>query len=402
MSARFGNPDPRPRVAARLHRRARRLIVGFSPNPPPYAEVPAAMVEPEFVHGARANMDLFLHTWRTGELPTTEQMSGVDELAVARVREGVSLTTILGYYRIGAALVWAELERTATEGELRVLHEAAPMLMQYVAMITEQVAVACIGLVGDPAWEQRDHRRAVAEALLRGIGPGNRRIDAGIPVASAFLVAVFVFDDRTAPGEMALLRQQIERLPGTFLRMDAQGWTALVPLATGDTGDGEPTAQRLRDHLQRRPAESGEQREFALGVESRRHSPVRRPVGRCHHGHDTGRGNPSGTADTGQSRLMLHHGHDRAFGSVTESRGDITLDSGRAPARRGGQPGPMPMLPGDPGCHHQRQRHGITRSRGIQRPGSGRCPLPGGRRRRAGRHRHREHDNRCEATEHRS
>ncbi|WP_373686729.1 hypothetical protein [Nocardia terpenica] len=154
--------------------------------------------------------------------------------------------------------------------------------------------------------------------------------------------------------------------------------------------------------VERHPAESGEQWEFALGVESRRHSPVRRPVGRRHHGHGTGLGNPSGAADTGQPRLVLHHGHDRAFGSVTESRGDITLDSGRAPARRGGQPGPVPMLPGDPGCHHQRQRHGITRSRGIQRPGSGRCPLPGGRRRRAGRHRHREHDNRCEAAEYRS
>ncbi|TLG00337.1 hypothetical protein FEK35_24140 [Nocardia cyriacigeorgica] len=222
------SPESSTAIGA-LRERVMALVVGFSEALPPYGEVPTALVEGDFAHGVRANAELFFDYLETGRLPDANDLADVVELALERIREGVPLQTVLERYRIGASFFWDELSATASPEELAAIRDAGPALMRYVAAVTTQVAVACVEQTGDPLWEQRDRRRAVAAALLAG-NPLDVLAEPAVPkIADAFLVVVFQVDRTVDPVRAGALRSRFDRLPGGYTLLDGSGWTTLVP-----------------------------------------------------------------------------------------------------------------------------------------------------------------------------
>ncbi|NKY87882.1 PucR family transcriptional regulator [Nocardia veterana] len=217
-------------VVGALRERACALVAGFSPEVPAYSQLPSALSEAEFVRGARLNVEMFFDFLSSGELPTAAAMTEVVDLALKRVRQGVPLASVLARYRIAAGYMVAELERSASPAERAVIASVGPGLMEFVAAVTARVAVACVEHVSDPLWEQRDRRRAIADALLQGRDPRDGSPEAVVPVASSYAVAVFDVATTADPARLTRIRTALDRIDGAFLRMDSAGWTVLIPL----------------------------------------------------------------------------------------------------------------------------------------------------------------------------
>ena len=228
-----------------LRERAMAMVVGFSDALPAYEQVPAALVEGDFARGARANVDLFFDFIASGTLPDADDLVEVIELAVARVREGVPLSTVLGMYRNGATVIWDELEKSASADELAAMRDVGPGLMQYVASMTEQVAIACVEPAGDPLWEQRERKRAAAAALLSG-APISASTMA--PIARSFLVSVFEVESTIGPAQAGALRNRLDRIDGAFLHLETTGWTALTPM-NADEAAAVTALQKIVDEF---------------------------------------------------------------------------------------------------------------------------------------------------------
>ena len=216
-----------PGLLDALHERVLHMIGGLPTVVPPYTQLPSALVEAEFARGARLNVELFFDALTSGELPSAERLRPVVDLAVSRVREGVPLAQMLDTYRVAATYLWSEVDNSLAGPDRAVLLDMGPVMMQYVATVTSQVALACVEDVNDPLWEQRERRRAVADALLEGREPAWAQENA--PIAASFLVVAFQVGDRANPLRLTTVRNNLERIPGAFLRLDSTGWMALIP-----------------------------------------------------------------------------------------------------------------------------------------------------------------------------
>ncbi|MEV6276944.1 helix-turn-helix domain-containing protein [Nocardia sp. NPDC051832] len=242
-------PAANPRLFDDLHRRAASMVDGFYSALPPYAQMPQSLVETDFARGTKLNVDLFFDYLRGGAEPSEEDTRELIELAMGRVRDGTPLTDVLDRYRLGAAFLWERLRESAAPGEHEALLDMSLTLLKYVTLVTNRIANAATQRSHDPRWELLERRRGIADALLTGQDPVEWANDPVIPVADAFLVAVFrlcgSLHSPTPPagpaavpvgGPASALRHRVEAIPGVFLRLDAGGWTALIPLQPGDNG----------------------------------------------------------------------------------------------------------------------------------------------------------------------
>ncbi|WP_069162593.1 PucR family transcriptional regulator [Nocardia altamirensis] len=235
----------RTRVFDDLHRRTASMLDGFYAALPPYQRLPQSLVETDFARGTKLNVDLFFEYLRRGEEPSEEDTRELVELAMDRLRDGTPLPEVLERYRFGATFIWERLRASATPAERELLFDASLLLLQYVTLVTSRIATAATQRVHDPRWELLERRRGIADALLTGRDPVEWANDPVIPVADAFLVAVFRLCG-TRGGPASALRHRVEAIPGVFLRLDAGGWTALIPLQPGDDGSATLSALTAR------------------------------------------------------------------------------------------------------------------------------------------------------------
>lgn len=237
---------PAPTPIDDLHRRAAALADGFYASLPPYARLPQSLVEPDFARGAKLNVDLFFEYLRTGVDPSEEDTRELVELALDRVRDGTPVAEVLERYRLGSALLWDRLRGTVAPEDSEVLLTAAPALLKYITLVVTRIATGVAQRAHDPRWELLERRRTIADALLAGQDPVEWANGPVIPIADAFLVAVFRLG-AAGSGPAGALRHRAEAIPGVFLRLDAGGWTALIPLRPGY--DGSHTLAALTARL---------------------------------------------------------------------------------------------------------------------------------------------------------
>ncbi|MFQ6325229.1 PucR family transcriptional regulator [Nocardia sp. CWNU-33] len=228
-----------------FHRRVASMIDGFYTVLPPYQRLPQSLVETDFAHGTKLNVDLFFEYLRSGAEPSEEDTRELVELAMERMRDGTPLPEVLDRYRLGASFLWERLRESAAPAERELLLDVSLVLLKYVTLVTGRIAGAATQRSHDPRWELLERRRGIADALLTGRDPIEWANDPVIPVADAFLVAVFRLCG-TRGGPAAALRHRVEAIPGVFLRLDAGGWTALIPLLPGDDGAATLTALTAR------------------------------------------------------------------------------------------------------------------------------------------------------------
>ncbi|MEU8897500.1 helix-turn-helix domain-containing protein [Nocardia sp. NPDC048505] len=244
-----------------LHRRAASMVDGFYSALPPYNQMPQSLVEAEFARGTKLNVDLFFECLRRDAEPTEDDTRELIELAMGRVRDGTPLPEVLERYRLGATFLWERLRESAGTGEQEALLDVSLALLKYVTLVTTRIATAATQRSHDPRWELLERRRGIADALLTGQDPVEWANDPVIPVAEAFLVAVFRLCG-TNGGPASALRHRVEAIPGVFLRLDAGGWTALIPLQPGDDG-----AQTLAGLTARLPSQqTGQAPPYWVGV----------------------------------------------------------------------------------------------------------------------------------------
>ncbi|WP_433723255.1 PucR family transcriptional regulator [Nocardia sp. CA-129566] len=235
----------RTRAFDDLHRRAAALVDGFYTTVPPYPRLPQSLVETDFARGTKLNVELFFEYLRRGTEPAEEDTRELVELAMDRLRDGTPLAEVLERYRLGAAFIWERLRESATAAELDLMLDAALALLKYITLVTTRIATAATQRSHNPRWELLERRRGIADALLTGRDPVEWANDPVIAVADAFLVAVFRLCG-TRGGHASALRHRVEAIPGVFLRLDAGGWTALIPLQSGDDGTAALTGLTAR------------------------------------------------------------------------------------------------------------------------------------------------------------
>ncbi|WP_225732677.1 CdaR family transcriptional regulator [Nocardia sp. JCM 34519] len=231
----------RTRVFDDLHRRAAAMVEGFYTALPPYQKMPQSLVETDFARGTKLNVDLFFEYLRRGVEPSEEDSRELVELAMDRLRDGTPLAEVLDRYRLGAAFLWERLRSVATPSERELMLDVSVALLKYVTLIITRISTAASQRVHDPRWDLLERRRGIADALLSGQDPVEWVNDPVIPVADSFLVAVFRLAG-TRGGPASALRHRVEAIPGVFLRLDAGGWTALIPLQPGDDGTATEAA----------------------------------------------------------------------------------------------------------------------------------------------------------------
>lgn len=245
-------PPTRDRALEHLYRRAGVLVREFSDSVGPYSSLPQPLVVAGFERGTKLNIELFFEFLRTGTPPGEEATRELVGLALDRVRDGLPLEEVLGRYRSGAEYLYERLRATAGPGEHELLADATMPLLQYITLIVERIATACVRRAHDPRWELLERRRGIADALITGRDPVEWADEPAIAVPEAFLIAVFRLG--AARADTSELRHRIEAIPGVFLRLDSGGWTALLPLHPGD--DGAATTAALAARL---PAYAPEQ-----------------------------------------------------------------------------------------------------------------------------------------------
>ncbi|AVH24207.1 PucR family transcriptional regulator [Nocardia cyriacigeorgica] len=226
---------------AMLHDRAIAVVDRFAAELPLYEGLPQSLIEGDFLHGSRLNVELFFAYLRTGRLPDETDTKEIVDLAVARVRDGAPLAEVLTNYRIGASVLRTQLAESGSAEDVEILREVTEPLIQYLLTVTGRIAVAAADGAHDPGWEQRERSRVVADALLDGTDPGEWLPGSPTPIGTAFHVVVFRVGDGD-PAALTELRNAIDAAAGSFVRMDRRGWTALLPWDTATAGAEVPSA----------------------------------------------------------------------------------------------------------------------------------------------------------------
>ncbi|MBF6438932.1 hypothetical protein [Nocardia cyriacigeorgica] len=207
---------------AMLHDRAIAVVDRFAAELPLYEGLPQSLIEGDFLHGSRLNVELFFAYLRTGRLPDESDTEEIVNLAVARVRDGAPLAEVLNNYRIGASVLRSQLAESGSAEDVEILREVTEPLIQYLLTVTGRIAVAAADGAHDPGWEQRERSRVVADALLAGTDPGEWLPGSPTPIGTAFHVVVFRVGDGD-PAALTELRNAIDAAAGSFVRTVADG-----------------------------------------------------------------------------------------------------------------------------------------------------------------------------------
>lgn len=212
-----------------LAARARALVDDFTTEAAPYDSVPRALLDADFVPAAHLNVTLFFRSWLDGCEPSDIDTRPLVDRAVSLMRDGMPLHDVLENYRVGVYFLWSQLASSASQSEQPLLAEVGLPLTRYLSLVMARIASACVEEARTRPWDELERRRGILDALLAGRDPGAWTSGEATTVAEAFLVAVVRLGE-PSPGTLTELRHRIHDLPGSLLRRDVGGWTALIPV----------------------------------------------------------------------------------------------------------------------------------------------------------------------------
>lgn len=215
------------------------------------------MLDADFVPGAHLNLTLFFRSWLDGCDPSDLDTRPLVDRAVSLMRDGMPLHDVLENYRVGMFYLWSQVARSASDAERRLLTDVGLPITKYLSLVMARIASACVEEARTRPWDELERRRGILDALLAGRDPSAWTSGEATAVAESFLVAVVRLGE-PSPGTLTELRHRIHDLPGSLLRRDVGGWTALIPVepdadsaaATADlaarlgprTADGAPAS----------------------------------------------------------------------------------------------------------------------------------------------------------------
>jgi hypothetical protein len=236
------------RLERRLTRLARSMIERFTAEIPLYGMLPREQLEGEILDVTVDNLRVFLATLRDDRLLADVELARIVDSAARRAEEGVPLDAVLAAYQLGCRLGWDELAAEARPDEAGLLVAAAGRLLGFVQQVTSAVAAAYLDQRQTVAGEERDVRRGLVAALLKGEPTERYAARFGDVVASMWIVLELQIADhpdeadRRVGGAVAA-RRKLARVAGALeawlggpalSRLDPTGGVVLLP--TSDHG----------------------------------------------------------------------------------------------------------------------------------------------------------------------
>ncbi|WP_067564043.1 PucR family transcriptional regulator [Nocardia acidivorans] len=156
-------------LSAHLPEVAREMVTAVVRAVPDYEQLPPELVEQDLIRRSEDNLRLFLRLLGEHREPRAEDLDEMIEVAVRRAREGIPLDAVLAVYHRGALAAWNYLAAAArTPDQREELIAAVPQLLGYLGAVIPGVAASYLRERQDLHWEQREVKRALAQALLQG------------------------------------------------------------------------------------------------------------------------------------------------------------------------------------------------------------------------------------------
>ncbi|MRH87291.1 PucR family transcriptional regulator [Nocardia sp. SYP-A9097] len=156
-------------LTAHLPEVAKEMVTAVVRGVPDYEQLPAELLEQDLTRRSEENLRLFLRLVGERREPRAEDLDEMIEVAVRRAREGIPLDSVLAVYHRGALAAWNYMAAAARTPEQRdELIAAVPRLLGYLGAVIPGVAASYLRERQDLHWEQREVKRALAQALLQG------------------------------------------------------------------------------------------------------------------------------------------------------------------------------------------------------------------------------------------
>ena len=249
-------------VAARVERKidalARRMLAELVKQIPLYRMLPQEQLQGEILDILRYNLQVFLRILREGGgRPSPEDLAEIRASAARRAEERIPLEAVLTAYHVGALVAWQALHEESTAEERDELLELATHVMAYIESVTSGVAAAYLEERQAIYGEEREARRALAEALLSGTYTEALAQRVGQILAPGYVVLFLQIgtsadeEDTGVAGAVAARRKLrraerglVEASEGALSLLGALGGPVLLP-TKGDSGDEE--IDRSRD-----------------------------------------------------------------------------------------------------------------------------------------------------------
>jgi hypothetical protein len=176
------------RVERKLDALARRMVATFVERIPMYGQLPEEQLRGEITDICRYNLAIFFRLLKQGTGPEGVDLAEITASAARRAEERVPLDAVLAAYSVGARIAFEAFQQEATPEETEELFGYVPQVMEYVETATAAVAHAYLEERQSIYGEERDARRALAEALLTGSGTEGVARRVGRDPAPSYLV----------------------------------------------------------------------------------------------------------------------------------------------------------------------------------------------------------------------
>jgi hypothetical protein len=198
---------------------ARRMLTAFIEQIPLYGHLPQEQLEGEILDILRHNLRIFFEFLEQGTNPSDADMAAIRASAARRAEERIPLDAVLTAYHLGAIIGWKALREEAGPDEADEVLDIAERVLLYTQAVTSAVAEAYVEERQAIYGEERDARRALAEALLAGTSVKGMADRAGHEPAPAYAVLALTIgtspDEKDVGVEGAVAaRRKLRRLEG--------------------------------------------------------------------------------------------------------------------------------------------------------------------------------------------
>jgi hypothetical protein len=240
------------RVERRAEQLARRMLAELIRQIPLYSHLPQEQLEGEIFDILRYNLEVFFRILREGGRPEPSDLAEIRASAARRAEERIPLEAVLTAYHVGALVAWDALCEEAGPDDTEELLGLVGHIMGYIQAVTSGVASAYLEERQAIYGEERDARRALAEALLSGAPSEALAQRVGHVVAPSYLVlelaiAMSADEEDEGVGGVVAARRKLRRAERFFgggawddalLMLSPSGGSVLVPVR-GESADVE-------------------------------------------------------------------------------------------------------------------------------------------------------------------
>lgn len=215
----------------------REMVAAVVRSVPDYEQLPQEVVAEDLVRRSEENLRLFIDLVGEGRQPDRGDLDEMIEVAVRRARQGVPLDAVLAVYHQAALAAWKVLDEASRTPQQRAeLLSSVPQLLSYLGVVIPGVAASYLHERQDLRWEQREAKRALAQALLQGKPAELLAERYGITLGGYHVLALRTPEasdgaDGARPA-MRAIHGEIDRLsPVALTVLDRAGGWVLVPVS---------------------------------------------------------------------------------------------------------------------------------------------------------------------------